>query len=146
MTQDPNIFLLAIKPTCNENIKDMILAPFLNTARKIYSLTLYNCWICLFLLMVLSTNVSTEVSDLWVLIVLKITEHNRKTRKFRAFSEWCSVSIWSQCSLNVNLRDCFWLTSVFVKRRNNEFWNAHKLNIPYILILIFKALGNPFLS
>ena len=41
---------------------------------------------------------STEVSDLWVLPVLKITEHDGKTTKFRAFSEICSVYIRFLCT------------------------------------------------
>ena len=34
-----------------------------------------------------------------------------------------------------------WLSFV-VKRRNNNFWNAHKLNLPYRLTV--KTSGNPF--
>ena len=83
------------------------MAPFFNSVRNIYSLTTHIVGFLCFCLGYVG-KISPQKSVTYEkLTVLKITEHDRKTTKFRAFSKRCSVYFRSLCSPNVNLKGCF---------------------------------------
>ena len=83
---------------------------------------------------------------LWVLTafnkhILNIITKQQSLGRFQ--KDVLSISDRSLCSLTLIWKIGFDWPAFVVKRRNNNFWNAHKLNLPYRLAV--KASGNPII-
>ena len=113
---------------------------------NIYSLTTHIVGFLCFLL-ILRWKFSPQRSViLWVLTafnkhILNIITKQQSLGRFQ--KDVLSISDRSLCSLTLIWKFGFDWPPFVVKRINNNFWNAHKLNLPFRLAV--KASGNPII-